>query len=180
MSESLQYKCCRFPITTSSKSLSPRVSSPYISKSQQWRVRPNQFKPGPLHCATSIRRQPKSLPVWAQAPSATRKPNACHVHSLVPTRSCLTSHSTGPIAACRHLGYKSLAQIPSRHNGPVSSNVRHLNPEESASARPLTFEPFRLLCALRPKIPNTYSFACFGISEAILLIQVPPVPGWYF
>ena len=36
----------------------------------------------------------------------------------------LTNRSTGPIAACRHLGYKSLAQMPSRHNGPVSSNVR--------------------------------------------------------
>ena len=36
----------------------------------------------------------------------------------------LTHRSTGPIAACRHLGYKSLAQMPSRHNGPVSSNVR--------------------------------------------------------
>ena len=36
----------------------------------------------------------------------------------------LTIRSTGPIAACRHLGYKSLAQMPARHNGPVSSNVR--------------------------------------------------------
>ena len=36
----------------------------------------------------------------------------------------LTIHSTGPIAAVRHLGYKSLTQIPAHHNGPVSSNVR--------------------------------------------------------
>ena len=36
----------------------------------------------------------------------------------------LTYRSTGPIAACRHLGYKSLAQMPARRNGPVSSNVR--------------------------------------------------------
>ena len=36
----------------------------------------------------------------------------------------LTIRSTGPIAACRHLGYKSLAQMPARRNGPVSSNVR--------------------------------------------------------
>ena len=35
----------------------------------------------------------------------------------------LTIRSTGPIAACRHLGYKSLAQMPARRNGPVSSNV---------------------------------------------------------
>ena len=36
----------------------------------------------------------------------------------------LTYRSTGPIAACWHLGYKSLAQMPAHHNGPVSSNVR--------------------------------------------------------
>ena len=36
----------------------------------------------------------------------------------------LTTRSTGPIAAGRHLGYKSLAQMPTRRNGPVSSNVR--------------------------------------------------------
>ena len=39
-------------------------------------------------------------------------------------RCGLTNRSTGPIAACRHLGYKSLAQMPARRNGPVSSNVR--------------------------------------------------------
>ena len=36
----------------------------------------------------------------------------------------LTGRSTGPIAAGRHLGYKSLAQIPARRNGPVSYDVR--------------------------------------------------------
>ena len=39
-------------------------------------------------------------------------------------RRGLTIRSTGPIAAGRHLGYKSLAQMPARRNGPVSSNVR--------------------------------------------------------
>ena len=39
-------------------------------------------------------------------------------------RRWLTHRSTGPIAACRHLGYKSLAQMPAHRNGPVSSNVR--------------------------------------------------------
>ena len=39
----------------------------------------------------------------------------------------LTIRSTGPIAAGRHLGYKSLAQMPARRNGPVSSNVRAHN-----------------------------------------------------
>ena len=41
-----------------------------------------------------------------------------------PKRCGLTIRSTGPIAAGRHLGYKSLAQMPTRRNGPVSSNVR--------------------------------------------------------
>ena len=36
----------------------------------------------------------------------------------------LTIRSTGPIAAGRHSGYKSLAQMPTHRNGPVSSNVR--------------------------------------------------------
>ena len=36
----------------------------------------------------------------------------------------LTGRSTGPIAAGRHLGDKSLAQIPARRNGPVSYDVR--------------------------------------------------------
>ena len=37
----------------------------------------------------------------------------------------LTRRLTGPIAAGRHLGYKSLAQIPARRNRPVSLYVRH-------------------------------------------------------
>ena len=39
-------------------------------------------------------------------------------------RCGLTRRSTGPIAAGRHLGYKSLAQIPARRNRPVSLYVR--------------------------------------------------------
>ena len=42
-----------------------------------------------------------------------------------PVRCGLTIRSTGPIAAGRHLGYKSLAQMPAHRNGPVSSNVSH-------------------------------------------------------
>ena len=38
----------------------------------------------------------------------------------------LTRRSTGPIAAGRHLGYKSLAQTPARRNRPVSLYVRAL------------------------------------------------------
>ena len=45
------------------------------------------------------------------------------VRSTHPQRR-LTTRSTGPIAACRHLGYKSLAQMPAHRNGPVNSNVR--------------------------------------------------------
>ena len=49
--------------------------------------------------------------------------------SVQDTQCGLTIRSTGPIAAVRHLGYKSLAQMPAHRNGPVSSNVRpHLNP----------------------------------------------------
>ena len=44
----------------------------------------------------------------------------------------LTIRSTGPIAAGRHLGYKSLAQLPARRNGPVSSNVRPRNQQSCA------------------------------------------------
>ena len=48
------------------------------------------------------------------------------MHSAsITKRCCLTGRSTGPIAAGRHLGFKSLAQIPTRRNRPVSSNVRH-------------------------------------------------------
>ena len=39
----------------------------------------------------------------------------------------LTWRSTGPIAAGRHLGYKSLAQIPACRNRPVSLYVRPHN-----------------------------------------------------
>ena len=50
------------------------------------------------------------------------------MHSPLTTkRCCLTGRSTGPIAAGRHLGFKSLAQMPARRNRPVSSNVRHQN-----------------------------------------------------
>ena len=44
--------------------------------------------------------------------------------SVQDTQCRLTIRSTGPIAAGRHLGYKSLAQMPARRNRPVSSNVR--------------------------------------------------------
>ena len=47
----------------------------------------------------------------------------------------LTIRSTGPIAARRHLGYKSLAQIPAHRNGPVNSNVRPHNSHAAALHR---------------------------------------------
>ena len=48
----------------------------------------------------------------------------------------LTIRSTGPIAACRHLGYKSLAQMPTHRNGPVSSNVTVKAPHVEAELSP--------------------------------------------
>ena len=44
----------------------------------------------------------------------------------------LTRRLTGPIAAGRHLGYKSLAQTPARRNRPVSLYVRH-HPENATN-----------------------------------------------
>ena len=66
------------------------------------------------------------LSQWRQIASLLFKPL---LHATC--RRGLTIRSTGPIAAGRHLGYKSLAQMSARHNGPVSSNVRpqELSPE---------------------------------------------------
>ena len=50
-----------------------------------------------------------------------RRPNSAHQMLM---RCRLTIRSTGPIAAGRHLGYKSLAQMPAHRNRPVTSNVR--------------------------------------------------------
>ena len=71
-----------------------------------------------LHCLSEIHR-----------PNASEIQMKMFLVSLAfrvkrPVRCGLTIRSTGPIAAGRHLGYKSLAQMPSRRNGPVSSNVR--------------------------------------------------------
>ena len=59
----------------------------------------------------------------------------------------LTLRSTGPIAACRHLGYKSLAQIPAHRNGPVNLNVRRrLFQGLRASKTPSSRTTFALHC----------------------------------
>ena len=53
--------------------------------------------------------------------------SACQLHLHSKGFHCgLTRRSTGPIAAGRHLGYKSLAQTPARRNRPVSLYVRAL------------------------------------------------------
>ena len=60
-------------------------------------------------------------------------------HYLHQFQCWLTLRSTGPIAAGRHLGYKSLAQMPTHRNGPVSSNVRprpHTQPKIKARMQP--------------------------------------------
>ena len=51
-----------------------------------------------------------------------------HLYSVPSLGLRITSRSTGPIAAGRHLGYKSLAQIPARLNRPVSLYVRPRSP----------------------------------------------------
>ena len=58
-------------------------------------------------------------------------PTSPKLHHECAAKCRLTIRSTGPIAAGRHLGYKSLAQMPTHRNGPVSSNVR---PHKSTSA----------------------------------------------
>ena len=58
--------------------------------------------------------------IWQSADTSFCKRS----HSCSKRRR-LTGRSTGPIAAGRHLGYKSLAQIPTCRNGPVSFYVRH-------------------------------------------------------
>ena len=94
-----------------------------------------------------------------------RNRNTSHVHSIVPTRSCLTGRSTGPIAACRHLGYESLVQMPPRHNGPVSYDVRHLNPEDKSFGKAIDLRTSGLLCARRQKTLNAYSLVYFVTRE---------------
>ena len=65
---------------------------------------------------------PYSCNAVAAASFAAAKSLGSH-YSPHPGRG-LTWRSTGPIAAGRHLGYKSLAQIPARRNRPVSLYVR--------------------------------------------------------
>ena len=67
-----------------------------------------------------------------------KRRNRTCTESFLPTsfQCWLTHRSTGPIAACRHLGYKSLAQIPAHRNGPVSSNVSHHRCHSERPQRP--------------------------------------------
>ena len=61
------------------------------------------------------------------------------VPALASRRQCwLTIRSTGPIAAGRHLGYKSLAQMPACRNGPVTSNVRRQNTHPHSACATVT------------------------------------------
>ena len=56
------------------------------------------------------------------------KANSCSALLLFGVKQIkrcgLTRRSTGPIAAGRHLGYKSISQIPAHRNRPVSLYVR--------------------------------------------------------
>ena len=55
-----------------------------------------------------------------------RSNSSCSPFGFFHSHQCwLTCRSTGPIAAGRHLVYKSLAQIPAHRNRPVSFDVSH-------------------------------------------------------
>ena len=75
-------------------------------------------------------------------------PQECCAHLQLlhgPAQRRLTIRSTGPIAACRHLGYKILAQMPAHRNGPVSSNVRRRHIRQFRFRHFLTTEKGRIL-----------------------------------
>ena len=79
-------------------------------------------------CSCPLRLRLFSLLVKARASIREHMhPSAVSIfsHSAFMQQCGLTTRSTGPIAAGRHLGYKSLAQMPTRRNGPFSSNVSH-------------------------------------------------------
>ena len=121
-------------------SLSFRSCSSKVIQVRGWRFAPaccaaqSVFRRGPgcaipLHrltrAALSLHRHNEFHQPSASAGSM-KTVHASLSFSVRRSKQCgLTHRSTGPIAACRHLGYKSLAQMPARRNGPVSSNVSH-------------------------------------------------------
>ena len=76
---------------------------------------------GPLNQAAPVGKICASTP-QKRSVQLLRRPSSA---PQVLMRCRLTIRSTGPIAAGRHLGYKSLAQMPAHRNRPVTSNVSH-------------------------------------------------------
>ena len=87
------------------------------------------------------------------------------MHSHYP-HCCLTGRSTGPIAAGRHLGYKSLSQTPARRNRPVSLNVRHRAQQKCQSST-------RLARGGSPHKSQTSSRATVCARNNSIQLQVP-------
>ena len=86
----------------------------------------------------------------------------------------LTPRSTGPIAACRHLGYESLAQIPARRNGPVNSNVR---PHPKTACNILAF-PINSCGAENNTTPTGRTLARKCLHAARSILFKPNVPSF--
>ena len=124
-----------------------------------------------LHCTEFGQKTQFDLPTcsrWSSQTKSALSASAVVFHnqngpmqsasSREPRRTSrrLTIRSTGPIAACRHLGYKSLSQIPAHRNGPVNSNVRRRRPNLRDS-----FTPQQLRCGmLRHRHSHTRKNLC--------------------
>ena len=113
------------------------------------RAKPNLRDSFRRRCGRPIQKPNASHPLWWLRASETKGSMQALSASILCSvqRRWLTHRSTGPIAAGRHLGYKSLAQMPARRNGPVSSNVRRrLRQGLQASKTPSSQTTFGLHC----------------------------------
>ena len=119
-------------LATKAPSAAHQLSTPPSQLVSSWLA----LRAGVLRRAVSLSARPL-VTLAASAPSAPAAhsharhrrsfsfpAHPLHLHSK-GFHCGLTRRSTGPIAAGRHLGYKSLAQTPARRNRPVSLYVRH-------------------------------------------------------
>ena len=130
---------------------------------------------GPLNQAVPVGKICASIPQKRNI-QFLRRPNSAHEMLM---RCRLTIRSTGPIAAGRHLGYKSLAQMPAHRNRPVTSNVsrqpiKWVDPSSQLKCRP-SETPTRGGC----RADNTVPARCRQHRRALAL-QLTPVCGWRF
>ena len=103
---------------------------------------------------------------------------SCVPYGFFLSHQCwLTCRSTGPIAAGRHLGYKSLAQIPAHRNRPVSFDVIRLQFRTDCDGTDMA--PHRPAAAISRNVlvscsSNVFSFAttqrmsCFACGPSVL------------